>query len=471
MLKPAYDKGVDWLIGLYSNRGNLCELTAREIFKIFEACWNQKYEPEDLITHLINRWKYTNRNSDKWRASYEEPYQEREATREGQLKHIKPLMKNYCSCQIAYGIVNFMISYVTNYDKWGNLQKANLSYLTENILKFGNGYLCNIPPHVTDEKFNSIYAFFQADIKDTKENVDWKSALTDCIPDIASGNKIFCPFHVDVNRPNIELDKYSWTENKWKCNACGIIGQFPTLIMKVTGKDWYELKPKYLRKDEAKQIDVIPQENIVPVKQEKIDSDIELKPLSKDHWIITERGFDWNHLISFGCKETSREGAVYLPYINRDGVEVGYHLRHTPEYLESNPESGKYMVKKGFSNGNHLFGINKVVDTNPLIIVEGSLDTIALNYFGYNSVAVVSTVPSGMSQLQFFELLKLNPQEVCLAYDNDEIGKKGTEKAMEILAKTNLNISVIKFHDEHNDFGDIKDKDIIDLYISNRSFI
>ena len=146
-------------------------------------------------------------------------------------------------------------------------------------------------------------------------------------------------------------------------------------------------------------------------------------------------------------------------------------IRNTPEYLESNPEAGKYMVKNKFSNGNHLFGINKVVDTNPLIIVEGPLDTIRLNYFGYNSVAVVATVASGMSQSQLYEFLKLNPQEVCLAYDNDETGNRGLNSAIGKLQEANLNISVIEFKDEHNDFGDIKDKDIIDKYVTSRTSI
>ena len=157
--KRSYDYEVDWLIGTFRERGNLCQLNARELFKIFEACWNQKYAPDDLITHLINIYEYRNKNESKYRASYEEPHQKKEATREGQLKHIKPHMDNYCSCQLAYGIVNFMISYVTNKNKWNKLDEANLKYLNNNIKMLGNGYLCNIPTHVTNERFNDIYAF------------------------------------------------------------------------------------------------------------------------------------------------------------------------------------------------------------------------------------------------------------------------------------------------------------------------
>ena len=39
------------------------------------------------------------------------------------------------------------------------------------------------------------------------------------------------------------------------------------------------------------------------------------------------------------------------------------------------------------------------------------------------------------------------------------------------LQEAKLNISVIEFKDEHNDFGDIKDKSIIDKYIQNRTSI
>ena len=91
-----------------------------------------------------------------------------------------------------------------------------------------------------------------------------------------------------------------------------------------------------------------------------------------------------------------------------------------------------------------------------------------LDSFGYKSVA---TFGAGISQLQLYKLLKLNPQEVCVAFDNDASGIVAKNNAIEKLQEADLNISFIKLSDEHNDFGDIQDKDIIDEYIKNRNLI
>ena len=468
MLKPSYDYGVDWLIGTGYIRGNLCQLTDRELFKIFEGCWNQKYERKDLIKHLTIEYKLATRNSDKFRMTFQRPAQERNKTIEVQVKrHIKLFMgKCDCSCQLAYGLVNFMISYVTNKDKWGKLQEANLMYLHRNIAHFGNGYLSNIPTHINDDQFNNIYAFFQSDIKETKQ-VDWMSVLADNIPAFEheylprdDGQRlIHCPLHVDTK---LSLS-INYLTNEWQCFAgCGA-GQLSTLISKVTGKFWHELKPKYLT-DEVKQIDISPQEkNVVPIKQAKL---IDTEPLYRFHPLITEDGFNLEHLTEWGVRQASKLSYA-MPYIE-NGEVIEYLIRFSNR--EADIQGKRFHLSKGFPRSKHLLGIHRI-EHNPklLIVVEGGKDAIRLDSFGYKSVALIS---ADISDHQLQLIRELKPIELCLAFDNDVngSGRNGLLKALTKLQEQppEFKVSVINLQGEHKDFGGIQDKDIIDKYATSR---
>jgi len=481
MLKPAYDKGVDWLIGLYSNRGKLCELNPREIFKVWEGCWNQKYGG-NLIQHLVQEYKmaYNVRNS--WKPevvngmTFLDPKQERNQVIEVQIKrHIKPMMSSYCSCQLAYGIVNFMNSYIPN------TEEANLYYLKNNIETWGNGYLNNISDHIDDEAFNDIYAFFQADIKETRE-VDWLSVLNDYVfiplsthnqPVYVNSGKhtILCPFHDGETSPSIKVD---WHKNKWKCFGCTAPkngGQLPTLIMKVTGKFWHQLNLKYLNNKEV--IDT--SESITDGSWELIDTE----PLQDSHPLVTKHGFSLEFLNSWGVRTASAFdiGNYAMPWFDAEpsetyGIEVSeeviaYSVRFSPE--QAKREDRKFHIPEGFKRSNHLLGIHRI-EHNPklLTVVEGGKDAMRLGSFGYSSVGLFS---ADISDHQLELIRALRPSEVVLCFDNDKTGRNALITSLPKLITDEFTVSFIKFHDKHNDFGDIQDKGVIDLYIRNRSFI
>tara|TARA_Y100001960_G_scaffold325300_1_gene407390 strand:+ start:17 stop:1447 length:1431 start_codon:yes stop_codon:yes gene_type:complete len=472
--KRSYDYGVDWLIGIGRERGNLHNLEDKGIYKAFEGGWNQKYAPKDLITHLINYANMKNRNSYMDELPRLQPYQERNKVKQGQIsKWIKPLMKDYCSCILAFGLINYLNCCEPS------KQEANLYYFHKNVTLNEADWLPK--SCVTDEEFNSIYAFLQADIKETRK-VDWKSAIADTIPTwTMSGEQqleLLCPLHDD----NEESLAISLKELSWMCHTgCGA-GTLHNFITKAKGKYWHELKPNYLI--DAKPLSGVIVEKTNEVNNEgpvgliaidkprkKIVSDIETIRLPEDHWVITERGFDHHHLLQYKCKATIN-GGLYLPYIT-NGKEIGYMVGHSKEYLENNPKAGKYMVKKGFKNSNYLFGINQVWSNNLLFIVEGAMDAISLNYYNYSAVAVVANVTGGISPEQLKYIKAINPEEICLAYDNDPSGKKGQVKTLARLKESNFtNISQINWRAEDKDFGDlIKEPKIIHKYTTSRTSI
>ena len=71
-------------------------------------------------------------------------------------------------------------------------------------------------------------------------------------------------------------------------SGCGG-GHIPTLIMKVTGKDWFELKPKYLTN---KEVIINTPQSISDGSGELIDTE----PLTSTHPLVTEHGFDFEFL-------------------------------------------------------------------------------------------------------------------------------------------------------------------------------
>ena len=466
MFKRSYDNGIDWLIGTGRERGNLHNLEGKELFKIFDESWKQKYKPKDFVTHIIN-YK-NNRNSNSYKPELPHSvYQDKNKVIASQTRHwIKPLMKNYCSCILAFGLIN----YLNCCELW--MLQPNLFYFHENVTTRGADWLPK--SCVTDEEFNAIYAFFQADIKETRK-VDWKDALTDALHTfdlafgIASGNKQFqviCPLHDDTEASlSINIEDQAWT-----CHGgCGA-GYFHTFIARVKGQYWHEIKANYLT-DEIKLVNPNPPQSISEEPEGKKLKLIDTEPLNESHPLVTEYGFDLEYLNSWGVKTALKQisstpefdiGNYAMPYIV-DGKVKAYAVRFSPE--EAKREERRFDITKGFKRSKHLLGIHWIEDNpNLLILVEGGKDAMRLGSFGYNSVA---TFTSGMSEHQLELIKEINPIEICVALDNDNAGRNARVKAISDLKAANLNVSLINLN-EYKDFGDIKDKDIVDKYVTSR---
>jgi len=155
-------------------------------------------------------------------------------------------------------------------------------------------------------------------------------------------------------------------------------------------------------------------------------------------------------------------GNYAMPYIV-DGKVKAYAVRFSPE--EAKREERRFDITKGFKRSKHLLGIHWIEDNpNLLILVEGGKDAMRLGSFGYNSVA---TFTSGMSEHQLELIKEINPIEICVALDNDNAGRNARVKAISDLKAANLNVSLINLN-EYKDFGDIKDKDIGDEFVTSR---
>ncbi len=130
---------------------------------------------------------------------------------------------------------------------------------------------------------------------------------------------------------------------------------------------------------------------------------------------------------------------VMFPIIDLRGNVIAFGGRvmddSKPKYINT---SDTLVYKK--SNGVFALNFAKNANENKLILVEGYMDVIALHQAGFgNAIACLGTAFTSEQA----NLLSRYADEVIICYDNDEAGRKATEKALSVLGKTGLKLRVV----------------------------
>lgn len=130
---------------------------------------------------------------------------------------------------------------------------------------------------------------------------------------------------------------------------------------------------------------------------------------------------------------------VMFPIIDLRGNVIAFGGRvmddSKPKYINT---SDTLVYKK--SNGVFALNFAKNSNENKLILVEGYMDVIALHQAGFgNAIACLGTAFTSEQA----NLLSRYADEVIICYDNDEAGRKATERALSVLGKTGLKLRVV----------------------------
>lgn len=130
---------------------------------------------------------------------------------------------------------------------------------------------------------------------------------------------------------------------------------------------------------------------------------------------------------------------VMFPIIDLRGNVIAFGGRvmddSKPKYINT---SDTLVYKK--SNGVFALNFAKNANENKLILVEGYMDVIALHQAGFgNAIACLGTAFTSEQA----NLLSRYADEVIICYDNDEAGRKATERALSVLGKTGLKLRVV----------------------------
>lgn len=131
---------------------------------------------------------------------------------------------------------------------------------------------------------------------------------------------------------------------------------------------------------------------------------------------------------------------VMFPIIDLRGNVIAFGGRvmddSKPKYINT---SDTLVYKK--SNGVFALNFAKNANDNKLILVEGYMDVIALHQAGFtNAIACLGTAFTSEQA----NLLSRYAEEILICYDNDEAGKKATQKALGVLGKTGVKLRVVK---------------------------
>ncbi|MBI4870842.1 MAG: DNA primase [Candidatus Riflebacteria bacterium] len=168
-----------------------------------------------------------------------------------------------------------------------------------------------------------------------------------------------------------------------------------------------------------------------------------------DH--LTSRGYTRDELVTFGLVRRGKEDSVYdyfrgrvvFPIEDEFAKPVGFGGRilgdGNPKYLNS-PESAVY------SKGRMLFNLHRAAPAAAeagmtLLLVEGYMDVIGLWQAGFHHV--VATLGTALTETQVRKLAKV-AKHLVFAYDPDAAGVKATLRALPLLEKTGLEVSMLR---------------------------
>lgn len=174
---------------------------------------------------------------------------------------------------------------------------------------------------------------------------------------------------------------------------------------------------------------------------------------SSAHWddlyrYLTKKGFSHDDLLESGLIGKNKNGKYYdrfrsrimFPICNASGRVVGFtgRLYETVEgakYLNS-PESSIFKKRETL----YGFHLSAQWSQNVLILVEGTLDVIALRQAGFcNAVAPLGTA---LTEEQM-AILAQHTKDLIVCFDGDDAGKTATRKAMALAANAGLKVRAV----------------------------
>jgi DNA primase len=167
--------------------------------------------------------------------------------------------------------------------------------------------------------------------------------------------------------------------------------------------------------------------------------------------VLLKAGFKQGDLIEAGLfkQSTKKENEIYpffrnrviFPVQNLQGRVVAFGARVLPEAYGGPPgkDAPKYINSPEtsiFHKGRGLYGLSRarkaIGDGEPVIVVEGYMDVIALAQAGFK--AAVAPLGTALTEMQIQELWKVMPEDKrtpILCFDGDAAGQRAAGRAME----------------------------------------
>jgi DNA primase len=138
-----------------------------------------------------------------------------------------------------------------------------------------------------------------------------------------------------------------------------------------------------------------------------------------------------------------------IPYRDHTGRIKGFVLRNIHHKKGDKPE--KYLCSTGLSRKDTLFKLSPLKNTKKeLTVVEGYLDVMFLKAHGIEDVTALGGVSLNTEQVVLAK--KFGTELITLWLDNDEAGISSTDRAIEVINKSNIGIKtyVVEIPDSYS---------------------
>lgn len=165
---------------------------------------------------------------------------------------------------------------------------------------------------------------------------------------------------------------------------------------------------------------------------------------------MKQKGYSEFELKDAGLVRSGKNGSHYdtfrnrlmFPVIDAKGDFIGFSGRilgeGEPKYMNS-PET------QVFNKSRNLFGLNlaKKSKNGYIILSEGNIDVVMMHQAGFDSA--VASLGTSLTPEQA-RLISRYTNEVIIAYDNDEAGRKASKRAISLLEKLDLKVRVLSLN-------------------------
>jgi DNA primase len=296
-------------------------------------------------------------------------------------------------------------------------------------------------------------------INDIKERIKLSEEIGKFIVLKKKGNSYWgiCPFHMEKT-PSFSVNDQ---KNFFYCFGCGVGGDFFSFMQKYKNLSFKESIETLSQQMgiHIKQFVGESQENRIlkliekakdfyklnisgaisylynrKIKAQSIEKfELGFAPESLSIKYLINNGFSMQEITASGICSLNKDrfrNRLIFPIKDRKGRTIAFGGRtlnnDEPKYLNS---SETEVFKKSFN----LFGQQFLEYKQPVIVVEGFLDVIALQQIGISNV--VATMGTNLSKENIYSLFKAT-EKVFLMFDGDESGLRAVEKNLENILQT-----------------------------------
>jgi len=270
--------------------------------------------------------------------------------------------------------------------------------------------------------------------------------------EVGSDFIIFCPYHNNTRTPAGEVSKES---GLFFCFSCQQTAELQELIMKMTGRSYFESIRFIKSKEKETNIEDLVNKKLYKPKEFIQYDELLIKRLNNQALESPRalRYFEGRKITKMSIEKfalgySDKQDMVTIPVQSPDGMTIGFVARTI--------EGKEFKNTPGLPKSKILFNLHRVKQSNKIYVVESSFDAIRLDQVGMPAVA---TLGANVSKNQI-ELLEKYFNEICLISDNDEAGKSMSKKMTD---KLKSRVSIIQLDAKYKDIGDMQDSDIIKL--------